>query len=437
MRGRLPVKDAVRVEEFINTFDYGYAQPDKRSQPFSVTTELAPTPWNPKTHLLMIGLKGYVLAPAEIPPANLVFLIDVSGSMQGADRLDLIKESLQLLVTELRPQDRVSVVVYSGRTAALLEGVPGNEKPRIRQIIDSLYAEGSTAGGQAIQMAYDLAARNFIPKGVNRIILATDGDFNVGVTDVSHLTSLIEEKRKTGVSLSLLGVGRGNINDRLMEKLADAGNGKYDFLDSVREGKRVLVQQMAGTLATIAKDVKLQVEFNPRRVAEYRLIGYENRALKREDFANDKVDAGDLGAGHTVTALYEVALAGSGGERLPALRYQSGKEPEKTARNEEYAHIALRYKLPGQDTSTQVNVPVKDAQRKASGSPRFNLAAGVAAFAQRLRGGTYLNDFGWLDITRLVESAGSIADAPRAELLNLIFTAKDLSSSPAQEKTGQ
>ena len=428
LKGTLPVKDAVRVEEFINYFDYGQAPPETREPPFAVSLEMAPTPWNARTQLLKIGIKGYALKPSEIPPANLVFLIDVSGSMSDPGRLGLLKESMIALADQMRPQDRLSLVVYAGRTEALLEGVPGSDKARLRAAIEGLSAGGYTAGGSAIKLAYEIAERHFIKEGVNRILMGTDGDFNVGVTDVNHLKSFVEEKRKTGVSLSVLGVGHGNLNNELMQGIANVGDGKYAYLDTAFEGKKVLVQQMAGSLATIAKDLKLQVEFNPKRVAEYRLIGYEKRILNAEDFANDKVDAGDVGAGHSVTALYEVALVGAGGERLPQRRYAD--QPAAAERSGEYAHLALRYKLPSGGESKLLNFPVTEKDRKAEGSPGFRLAAAVAAFGQQLRGGIFLNNFSAQDITRLVEASGGAANEAQAEFLHLVRRAEGLASRP-------
>ncbi|MDR1888579.1 MAG: VWA domain-containing protein, partial [Zoogloeaceae bacterium] len=296
--GQLPPKDAVRVEEMINYFPYHYALPQD-GKPFAVHTALAPAPWNAERVLLRVALKGADIAKQTLPPANLVFLVDVSGSMDSDDKLPLLRSSLKLLVDQLREQDRISLVTYAGTTAVVLSGTPGSEKKKIAAAIDQLGAGGSTAGGAGIQLAYQQAQEHFIKGGINRILLATDGDFNVGITDFAQLKQMIEEKRKSGVSFTTLGFGSGNYNEQLMEQLADAGNGAYSYIDSLMEGKKVLVNEMTSTLATIAKDVKIQVEFNPQWVTEYRLIGYENRVLRREDFNNDKVDAGDIGAGHT------------------------------------------------------------------------------------------------------------------------------------------
>ncbi|MGH8679793.1 MAG: vWA domain-containing protein, partial [Burkholderiales bacterium] len=341
--GRLPRQDAVRVEEFINYFAYDYPAPTDRSRPFNVITELGPNPWNSKTHLLHIGLKGFEVPKSKIPAANLVFLIDVSGSMNSPDKLELLKTSLKLLTNELRPSDRISMVVYAGATGVVLEPVAGDQKAKIIAALESLSAGGRTNGAAGIRLAYQMAEQAFVKGGINRVLLATDGDFNVGTTSFEALKDLVEEKRKTGISLTTLGFGTGNYNDHLMEQLADAGNGNYAYIDTLNEARKVLVDQMSSTLQTIAKDVKIQIEFNPSVVSEYRLIGYENRTLAREDFNNDRVDAGDIGAGHSVTAVYEITLAGNGGERADPLRYQ----PETGAiagRNTELAFLRLRYK---------------------------------------------------------------------------------------------
>lgn len=338
-QGRLPVKDAVRVEEMINYFSYDYPLPKDKTEPFLVTTEIAPTPWNKDTRLLRIGLKGYDIAPDKLPNANLVFLIDVSGSMSSPDKLPLLKSGLKLLVQKLRAQDRVSIVVYAGSTGVVLEATPGDQKGKIIAAIDGLTAGGSTAGGAGIQLAYAMAEQSFIPGDINRVLLATDGDFNVGIVSFEALKDLIEQKHKTGISLTTLGFGTGNYNERLMEQLADAGDGNYAYIDNLNEANKVLVNEMSSTLETIARDVKIQIEFNPAVVAEYRLVGYENRVLKREDFGNDKVDAGDIGAGHSVTALYELTLVGSPGRKIEPLRY--GSEPPAKGNPDELAWLRL------------------------------------------------------------------------------------------------
>ena len=319
--GNLPPADAVRAEEFINYFDYGYTPPSTRAEPFSVTTELAPEPWNTKRELLMVGIQGYRVPGADVPPANLVFLVDTSGSMDEPDKLPLLKASLKQLVPRLRAQDHVSLVTYAGEAGVALESTPGNQRAKILAAIEALGAGGSTNGGAGIDMAYAQAKQGFIKGGVNRIILATDGDFNVGTTGIEALKTRITQERKGGVALSTLGFGQGNYNDAMAVQLADTGNGNHHYIDSLAEARKVLVDEMSSTMMTIAKDVKIQVEFNPAVVKEYRLIGYEKRALAREDFNNDAVDAGEIGAGANVTALYEVTLASSGGGRVDPLRY--------------------------------------------------------------------------------------------------------------------
>jgi len=434
--GGLPRQDAVRVEEMINYFDYAYAPPRDRSQPFSVHTELAPTPWNARTHLLRIGLQGWKPAGA-LPPSNLVFLVDVSGSMQDENKLPLVKSSLKLLVNELGPRDSIALVVYAGASGVVLEPTPGDQKAKILAALDRLEAGGSTNGAEGIQLAYAMAERARRSHGINRVLLATDGDFNVGMVDFEQLKDLVEEKRKSGVALSTLGFGTGNYNDQLMEQLADAGNGNYTYVDGLAEARRALVQMRAATLQTIARDVKIQVEFNPAAVAEYRLIGYENRALKREDFNNDQIDAGEIGAGHSVTALYEVALRGSGGERSDALRYQPGDG--KIDGNGELAFLRLRYKAPDGDTSQLIERSITRADMapslaQASASLRF--AASVAAFGQILRGGRYTERYGYADVLTLARAArGDDAQGWKNEFMQLVELAQDLGTHAANRGT--
>jgi Ca-activated chloride channel family protein len=424
--GRLPPQDAVRVEEFINYFDYAYAPPRDRRTPFATHVELAPTPWNAKTHLLRIGLQGW-LPQGELPPANLVFLVDVSGSMHSSDKLPLVQASLKLLAQQMSARDRISLVVYAGHSGVILEPTPGDQKAKIIAATDGLNAGGSTAGAAGIELAYAMAQQGFIEKGINRVLLATDGDFNVGVTDFEQLKDLVERKRESGIALSTLGFGTGNYNEHLMEQLADVGNGNYSYIDDLAEGRRVLVQARASTLQTIAKDVKIQVEFNPAVVAEYRLIGYENRALAREDFANDKVDAGEIGAGHNVTALYEIALAGSGGERIEPLRY-GGDKPG--GRADEIAHLRLRYKPADGDTSRLIERPIRRseiARSLTASSTDFRFAAAVAGFGQLLRGGRYTEAWTWDDVLELARAArGADAEGWRGEFVQLVQLAQSL-----------
>jgi len=433
-QGSLPVRDAVRIEEMINYFSYGYPLPKDETRPFSVTTEIAPTPWNKNSVLLRVGLKGYDIAAEKLPAANLVFLVDVSGSMQSPDKLPLLKSGLKLLVQNLRTRDRVSLVVYAGNTGVVLEPTPGDQNGKILAALEGLTAGGSTNGGAGIKLAYAMAEQGFIKNGINRVLLATDGDFNVGTVNFEALKNLVEGKRKTGVSLTTLGFGTGNYNDRLMEQLADAGNGNYAYIDTLNEANKVLVSEMSSTLQTIARDVKIQIEFNPTVVAEYRLIGYENRGLKREDFNNDKIDAGDIGAGHTVTALYEIVLSGGKGARIDALRY--GKEPVAAGNKDELALLRLRYKLPDSGNSRLIEQALKtaDMQRDAGkASADFRFSAAVAAFGQLLRGGKYTGDFGYDDIARLAQNArGQDGFGYRGEFLALVNLAKSLDGGNRQ-----
>jgi Ca-activated chloride channel family protein len=384
--------------------------------------------------LLRVGLKGYDIAAEKLPPANLVFLVDVSGSMMSPDKLPLLKSGLKLLVQKLRAQDRVSLVIYAGNTGVILEPTPGDQKGRILAALEGLTAGGSTNGGAGIKLAYAMAEQGFIKSGINRVLLATDGDFNVGTVSFEALKNMVEDKRKTGVSLTTLGFGTGNYNDRLMEQLADAGNGNYAYIDTLNEANKVLVSEMSSTLQTIAKDVKIQIEFNPSVVAEYRLIGYENRALKREDFNNDKIDAGDIGAGHTVTALYEITLTGGKGQKIDPLRY--GKEAVVAGNKDEIAVLRLRYKLPESDKSLLIEQALKtaDMQRDAGKtSADFRFSAAVAAFGQLLRGGKYTGDFDYDDIARLAQGGrGQDGFGYRGEFLTLVNLAKSLDGGNKQ-----
>ncbi|WP_283189590.1 VWA domain-containing protein [Pseudomonas sp. PMCC200344] len=427
-QGRLPPEGAVRLEEMVNYFPYDYALPTDGS-PFGVTTELAPSPWSPHTRLLRIGIKASDRSVAELAPANLVFLVDVSGSMDRREGLPLVKSTLKLLVDQLREQDRVSLVVYAGDSRVVLEPTSGHEKAKIRTAIDQLTAGGSTAGASGIELAYQMAQQAFIPKGINRILLATDGDFNVGISDFDSLKQMAVDKRKTGVSLTTLGFGVDNYNEHLMEQLADAGDGNYAYIDNLREARKVLVDQLGSTLAVVAKNVKLQVEFNPAQVSEYRLLGYENRALKREDFANDKVDAGEVGAGHTVTALYEIVPKGEKGWLEP-LRYGNpgAVVSEKTG---ELAMLRVRYQLPEGGSSRLIERPIAGGfEGKASDDLRF--AAAVAAFSQQLKDGRYTGDFSLKDTEALARGArGEDRFGLRAEFVQLVELAQSLRTTTA------
>lgn len=425
-QGQLPPTDAVRVEELINYFDYGYAAPSSRARPFAIHTEMARTPWNPHSYLLRLGIKGYEVSREQLPPANLVFLVDVSGSMFQENRLPLVQKSLGLLVRRLSARDRVSLVTYAGYTQVVLPATPGNQTERILSAINQLAAGGGTNGGAGIQLAYAEARKGFVAGGINRVLIATDGDFNVGVTSQQALLDLVRREREAGIALTTLGFGMGNHNHHLLEMLADTGNGNHAYIDNLNEARKVLVEQAAGTLHTIAKDVKIQIEFNPALVREYRLIGYEKRLLKREDFNNDKVDAGDLGAGHTVTALYEVTLAGEPASSDP-MRY--GNDVPRAGHATELAWVKLGYKSPDEDRSQRIELPINRTQlkplRQASADLRF--AAAVAGFGQLLRGGEYLHNFGMQDVLTLAQSArGDDAKGYRAEFLRLVGLAQEL-----------
>jgi Ca-activated chloride channel family protein len=427
--GRLPPKDAVRVEELINYFSYEDPAPISRDVPFQVTTEIGPNPWNEKTHLLRIGIKAWQEKNQELPPANLVFLLDVSGSMNSSDKLPLLKRSLRLLIRHLDQDDRISIVVYAGASGVVLEPTPGDQAAKIEQALAQLSAGGSTNGGAGIRLAYLKAREAFIKDGINRVILATDGDFNVGTVSHQALIDLIEEKRKEGIYLTTLGFGTGNYNDQLMEQLADHGNGNYGYIDSLLEAQKILVDELGATLHTVAKDVKIQIEFNPALVSEYRLVGYENRVLAREDFSNDKVDAGEIGAGHSITAIYELALSGQGGERLSPLRY--GKtETGGNAHGDELAHLRLRYKQPDAEQSRLLTFPIERSQIRKQleeTSDDYRFTAAVAAFGQQLRGGKYIADFDYDRIEALArEARGTDRMGYRSDLLQLLRLAKGL-----------
>ena len=427
-RGVLPQPDAVRVEELINYFPYGYAPPENRETPFAVHVSLLPTPWNDATRLLHIGIKGYALAPAARPPANLVFLVDTSGSMWAPDKLPLLVNALGLLLNTLAPVDTVAIVAYAGAAGTVLEPTPVAERGAIAAALEALHAGGSTAGAEGLRQAYLLAERHFVDGGVNRVILATDGDFNLGITDPDELEGYIARKRASGVFLSVLGFGMGNYNDALMQRLAQNGNGNAAYIDTLAEARKVLVEEASSTLFPIAKDVKIQVEFNPALVSEYRLIGYETRMLAREDFRNDKVDAGEIGAGHTVTALYEVTPAGSGAERIAPLRYGEAETAPRAGRDNEFATVAIRYKLPDAETSQEIvrHVTEADAVESAADAPEdVRFAAAVAAFGQLLRGGRYTENYGHDDVIAAAQAArGEDPFGYRAEFLTLVRLAK-------------
>ncbi|MBK8996187.1 MAG: VWA domain-containing protein [Myxococcales bacterium] len=421
--GQLPPKGAVRIEEMINYFSYAYPEPEG-DRPFSVSSEVGAAPWAPQHRLLKLGLKGKHVAPADVPGTNLVFLIDTSGSMSDENKLPLLKRAFELLVQQLDDVDRVSIVAYAGSAGMVLGPTPGNDKRAILGALERLDAGGSTNGGQGIELAYKLASEGFVKGGVNRVILATDGDFNVGVTNQSDLVELVEDKAKSGVFLSVLGFGSGNYNDSTMEKLADKGNGNYAYVDTLNEAKKVLVEQATGTLLTIAKDVKIQIEFNPSEVSAFRLIGYENRVLSHQDFNDDRKDAGEIGADHTVTALYEIVPAGRG-LAIPGtdpLKYQTPGAPTGAAVKGELGTVKLRYKLPDASESQLLEVVVREGGVAESSDFRF--AAAVAQLGMLLRDSPYKGSSSYSEVVRLA-SSGEL-DERRRELLDLARKAEQL-----------
>lgn len=435
--GVLPPRDAVRVEELINYFPYSYAEPDD-GRPLAVSTEVAPSPWNGDHLLVRVGLQAPRLHLEDLPPNNLVFLIDVSGSMFPENKLPLLKRALRMLVEELRAEDRISMVVYAGRAGIVLPPTSAAEKERILGALEELEAGGSTAGGAGIRMAYDLARDAYVEGGNNRVILATDGDFNVGVSSTSELVRLVEERREHGTFLTVLGFGMGNLKDSRLEQLADRGNGNYAYIDNLIEARKVLVQEIGGTLATVAKDVKLQLEFNPRYVRAYRLIGYENRLLADEDFDDDTKDAGDIGAGHSVTALYEVIPVGSRStvavnEPAP-LRYQEERVAAEGVGNGELLSLAIRYKLPNENTSRLMRHVVSD--RVAAPSTDLTFASAVAGFGMLLRQSEYVSSWSFDAVIELAESSlGTDEDGYRRGFVEMVRRAAALSSVSADQES--
>jgi Ca-activated chloride channel family protein len=430
--GQRPPVDAVRIEELINYFRYDYAEPEG-DEPFSVATEVASAPWSPQHRLVRLGLRARDVAQADVPARNLVFLIDVSGSMQSPDKLPLLKRGLSMLVRQLRPQDRIAIAVYAGASGLALPPTPGSRQQAALDAIDALEAGGSTNGAEGIELAYRVAQQQFIAGGVNRVVLATDGDFNVGVTSEGDLVRLIEQKRKSGVFLTVLGFGTGNQKDATMEMLADKGNGHYAYIDSVEEARKVLVREAGSTLVTIAKDVKLQVEWNPARVASYRLIGYENRVLADRDFNDDKKDAGEIGAGHTVTALYEVVPRGAADESAPevdALKYQGERALTAASSGAELLTVKLRYKRPNAEQSQLLSRPVADGgKRIEQASADLRWAAAVAGFGMVLRGSEQRGTASLALVRDLARSAtGADPYGDRKELLMLVDRAARLPS---------
>ncbi|MFT4154515.1 YfbK domain-containing protein [Parafilimonas sp.] len=428
--GQLPPAGAVRIEEMINYFSYNYPQP-QGDAPFSINTEVANCPWNAQHQLVLIGLQGKKISTQNLPASNLVFLIDVSGSMNEPDKLSLVQSSLKLLVGQLRPQDKVALVVYAGNAGLVLPSTSGDEKMKIKDAIDALEAGGSTAGGAGIQLAYATAKKNFIRGGNNRVILCTDGDFNVGQSSEDELQTLIEQERSSGIFLSVLGFGTGNYQDSKMQLLADKGNGNHNYIDNLSEARRVFVNEFGGTLFTIAKDVKLQIEFNPKKIQGYRLIGYENRLLNKEDFNDDKKDAGELGSGHTVTALYEVIPAGIKDTMLKeadALRYQKTKPLSQPGFNDEVMNIKLRYKKPDGDKSILMEHPLKEENIAFhSTSNNFRFAASVAEFGMLLRNSEYKGSADFLSVKNIAASAvDNDEDGYRKEFIQLVDRASTL-----------
>jgi Ca-activated chloride channel homolog len=425
--GQIPPQDAIRIEEMVNYFKYDYPQPEG-IRPFSVTSEVASAPWNEKHKLVRVGLQGKRLNNEKLPPSNLVFLIDVSGSMSAPNRLPLVKSSLRLLVNELRPVDRVAIVVYAGNAGLVLPSTPANQKEQILQAIDKLEAGGSTAGGEGINLAYQVAQDNFLKAGNNRVVLASDGDFNVGPSTETELVKLIEEKRDRGIFLTVLGFGIGNLQDAKMEQIADKGNGNYAYIDSILEAKKALVKEIGGSLYTLAKDVKLQVQFNPQKVQAYRLIGYENRQLAARDFNDDRKDAGELGAGHTVTALYEIIPIGVKSEVVIGDTKSEENAAIAVPVSNDLMLVNLRYKNPNQKESQLINYSVKDGFTSFNeASNDFKFASAVASFGMVLRNSPYKGNASLKSVLTLAnQSQGTDLDGYRAEFVRLVERSQQL-----------
>jgi Ca-activated chloride channel family protein len=434
-QGHLPPKDAVRIEEMLNYFSYDYPRASG-SDPFSITTEVGAAPWNPDHLLLRVGVKAVEKNVAAMPPANLVFLVDVSGSMDEPDKLPLVQASLNMLVEQLRPQDHVALIVYAGRTAVELESTPGNQKQKIRAAIARLQAGGSTAGEAAIRLAYAQARAGYIEGGINRILLATDGDFNVGISDIEQLKSLIEHNRDSGISLTTLGFGQGNYQEPVMQQLADVGNGNYAYVDSLGEARKVLVEELSSTFNTVAGDVKLQMEFNPAQVAEWRLVGYEKRVLREEDFKNDKIDAAEVGAGKSVTALYELTPVGKA-TLHDRHRYQGDEAGPARGTSSELGFLKIRYKKPGESHSIELSQPVTNAVASKPGAD-WNFAAAVAGFGQLLRGGDFTGNWNYEDVRRTAtQGLGQDAGGYRRDFLRLVNLAAALTPAKPDQVSVQ
>lgn len=442
--GTLPPKDAIRIEELINYFDYAYPMPAGPENPFSMNVNLAPSPWAEGRELMQVGIQGYDIELEERPPLNLTLLIDVSGSMSSEDKLPLAKKALAMLIDEMSEEDSVSIAVYAGAAGEVLEPTQATEanKGKILAAFENLSAGGSTAGGEGLRLAYSLAERNLEPDGVNRVMLLTDGDFNVGINDPERLEDFVSRKRETGIYLSVMGFGTGNYNDALMQKIAQTGNGTAGYVDSLNEARKLLKDDLSGNLFPIADDVKIQVEFNPARVAEYRLIGYETRMLNREDFNNDAVDAGDIGAGTSVTAIYEITTTDSDARLIDESRYAEAPEATNEDMSDEYAFLKLRQKAPGADSSKLVTRPITTADYTAGieESPQWaRFATAVAGYGQLLRGDPYTaTDYGFDDVIALAQTArGEDEFGYRAEFINLARLAKTAVAQARLEREGE
>ena len=431
--GALPPRAAVRIEEMVNYFDYGYRKPATAERPFAVTTALVPSPWSAKRHILHVGLQGYDIPRAVQPPMNLVLLMDTSGSMQEDDRLPLAKKAVNVLVQQMRPQDHLAIVAYAGSAGAVLSPTPGDQKLKIRCALETLHSGGSTAGGAGLELAYAMGQQNFRKDAVNRIILMTDGDFNVGISSPDRLGDFVADKRKSGIYLSVYGFGRGNYQDTMMQSLAQKGNGIAAYIDTLDEARKLFRDDLSGSIFPIANDVKIQIEFNPSIVSEYRLIGYETRLLNREDFNNDRVDAGEVGSHASVTALYELTMAGEP-QSVDPLRYVAGGRQPPSEHGLELGYLKLRYKLPGQDRSQLMQQPISaslSARNPAAAPEATRWALAVAGFGEKLRGSPWIDaSFDWNKVAALAQDArGADAFGLRAEFLRLVRSAGDASNN--------
>ncbi|TWT76354.1 von Willebrand factor [Planctomycetes bacterium CA13] len=431
---QLPRPDAVRIEELINYFSYAYAAPTSdQDDPFAAHVAIADCPWNESHRLVRVAIKGYEIDRDKRPATNLVLLLDTSGSMNQPNKLPLLKQGMRMLLEQLNENDSIAVVTYAGSAGLVLDSTPANEAATIRMALDRLDAGGSTNGGDGIRLAYQTARDHFIPGGTNRVLLCTDGDFNVGTRSSDELMRLIEKESKSGIDLSVLGFGMGNFNDAMLEQLTGRGDGNYAFIDSANEARKVLVDQLSGTLTTIAKDVKIQIEFNPQLVSSYRLIGYENRLMRNEDFNDDKKDAGEIGAGHTVTALYEIAPSGNEGETqttsVDPLKYQQAREVTNNVSSGETLTIKLRYKIPGQSVSRLMEKPIMDDGGTFESADReFQFAAAVAGFGMLLRGSEYRGNWSYADVVAVAASSrGPDKHGLRGEFVDLVQSASELS----------